>query len=177
MGRQVSGSSIGIIGYGSIGSYLAHLAQALGMTVLVADPFATVEDPNIAMCRSTKLLRNSDYVVCLVVANKDTENLIGAARLELMQPHACFMGPFHEVNWSTRSRSPLRSRQPHRRRRDRCRPPPRPDADGSWRAAETVIATRHRRRWVIEAQVSKPWGRSWRILKVKARALVGARIR
>ena len=43
MGRQLAGSRIGIIGYGSIGRYLAQLAKALGMEVMVADPFATVE--------------------------------------------------------------------------------------------------------------------------------------
>jgi D-3-phosphoglycerate dehydrogenase / 2-oxoglutarate reductase len=91
MGRQLSGSRIGIIGYGSIGRYLARLAQALGMTVLVADPFATVEDPDICHVPLDELLSKSDYVVCLVVANKDTENLIGAAQLALMQPHACFI--------------------------------------------------------------------------------------
>ena len=61
------------------------------MTVHVADPFALVEDPGIRHVRLDELLRNSDYVVCLVVANKDTENLIGAAQLALMQPHACFI--------------------------------------------------------------------------------------
>src|SRR6202007_927894 len=40
MGRQLGGSRIGIIGYGSIGRYLAPLANALGMEVMVADPFA-----------------------------------------------------------------------------------------------------------------------------------------
>ncbi len=44
MGRQLAGSTLGIIGYGSIGRYLAEIARALGMKVLVADPFATVSD-------------------------------------------------------------------------------------------------------------------------------------
>src|ERR1700748_3432248 len=47
MGRQLAGSRIGIIGYGSIGRYLAPLAKALGMEVLVADPFAIPNDPAI----------------------------------------------------------------------------------------------------------------------------------
>src|ERR1700744_6819963 len=47
MGRQLAGSRIGIIGYGSIGRYIAPLAKALGMEVLVADPFVTPDDPNI----------------------------------------------------------------------------------------------------------------------------------
>src|ERR1700730_9321266 len=47
MGRQLAGSSIGIIGYGSIGRYLAPLARSLGMTVLVADPFVTIAEAAI----------------------------------------------------------------------------------------------------------------------------------
>src|ERR1700732_4933726 len=39
MGRQLAGSSIGIIGFGSIGRYLGPLVRSLGMTVLVAAPF------------------------------------------------------------------------------------------------------------------------------------------
>jgi D-3-phosphoglycerate dehydrogenase len=91
MGRQLSGSSIGIIGYGSIGKYLARVVQPLGMTVFVADPFATVDDPNIRHVPLEELLPRADYVVCLVVANKDTENLMGAAQFALMQPHAFFI--------------------------------------------------------------------------------------
>src|SRR4051812_26200893 len=42
MGRQLSGSTLGIIGFGTIGRYLAPLGIGLGMKVLVADPYATV---------------------------------------------------------------------------------------------------------------------------------------
>jgi D-3-phosphoglycerate dehydrogenase len=91
MGRQLAGSSIGIIGYGSIGKYLARVVQTLGMTVYVADPFAAIENPDIHHVPLEQLLRRADYVVCLAVANKDTENLIGAAQLAQMQPHAFFI--------------------------------------------------------------------------------------
>lgn len=91
MGRQLAGSSIGIIGYGSIGRYLARVTRSLGMTVLVADPFASVEATDMRHVPLDELLRSADYVVCLVVANKDTENLIGVAQLRLMQPHAVFI--------------------------------------------------------------------------------------
>jgi D-3-phosphoglycerate dehydrogenase len=91
MGRQLAGSRLGIIGYGSIGRYLAPIAIALGMEVLVADPFATVDDTRIKQVPLDDLLRRSDYVVCLAVANENTENLIGQAALALMLPHAFFI--------------------------------------------------------------------------------------
>jgi len=91
MGRQLAGSTIGIIGYGSIGRYLAGLAKALGMTVLVADPYASIDDPAIAHLSLDDLLARADYVVCLAIANAQTENLIGQAALARMQRHAFFI--------------------------------------------------------------------------------------
>jgi D-3-phosphoglycerate dehydrogenase / 2-oxoglutarate reductase len=91
MGRQLAGSRIGIIGYGSIGRRLADLAKMLGMEVLVADPFATVSDPGIRHTKLDDLLARADYVVCLAIANEQTENLIDAAAFAQMQPHAFFI--------------------------------------------------------------------------------------
>jgi D-3-phosphoglycerate dehydrogenase len=91
MGRQLAGSSLGIIGYGSIGRYLAPLAKSLGMTVLVADPFVTADDADIEQVSLEALLGRADYVVCLAIANEQTENLIGHAALALMRRHAFFI--------------------------------------------------------------------------------------
>ena len=91
MGRQLAGSRLGIIGYGSIGRYLAGVARALGMEVLVADPHATVSDADIQHVPLDDLLSRADYVVCLAVANEETENLIGPAALARMQRHAFFI--------------------------------------------------------------------------------------
>jgi D-3-phosphoglycerate dehydrogenase len=91
MGRQLAGSRIGIIGYGSIGRYLADVATVLRMEVLVSDPFATVGDAAIRQVSLDELLAASDYVVCLAIANEQTENLIGEAALARMQRHAVFI--------------------------------------------------------------------------------------
>ena len=91
MGRQLAGSRIGIIGYGSIGRYLAPLAKALGMEVLVADPFAIPNDPTVRHLPLDDVLVQSDYVVCLAIANEQTENLISAAALAKMPKHAFFI--------------------------------------------------------------------------------------
>jgi D-3-phosphoglycerate dehydrogenase len=91
MGRQLAGSRIGIIGYGSIGRYLAGIAKVLGMEILVADPFAAVDDADIRHLPLDDLLSQADFVVCLAIANEKTENLIGQAALARMQPHALFI--------------------------------------------------------------------------------------
>ena len=88
MGRQLAGSVLGIIGYGSIGRYLAEITKAMGMEVLVADPHATVSAQGIQHLPLEELLERSDYVVCLAVANAATENLIGEAALARMPRHA-----------------------------------------------------------------------------------------
>jgi D-3-phosphoglycerate dehydrogenase len=91
MGRQLAGSRLGIIGYGSIGRYLAAIAKVLGMEILIADPYATVGDADILHVPLDDLLARADYVVCLAIANEETENLIGEAALARMQPHAFFI--------------------------------------------------------------------------------------
>jgi D-3-phosphoglycerate dehydrogenase len=91
MGRQLAGSRLGIIGYGSIGRYLARIANVLGMEVLVADPFVTISDADIRHLPLDELLGRADYVVCLAIANEQTENLIGRAALARMLPHAFFI--------------------------------------------------------------------------------------
>lgn len=87
MGRQLLGSTIGIIGYGAVGSYLAKLALALGMRVLVHDPYKWAPPP-LVQADLPALLAESDFVVPLAVANAETENVIDAAALARMKPTA-----------------------------------------------------------------------------------------
>lgn len=87
MGRQIAGSTVGIIGYGAIGRELARLMQALGATVLVADPYAAAA----ATVALPLLLARSDLVVCLAVATAETANLMDAAAFAQMRPGALFI--------------------------------------------------------------------------------------
>ena len=91
MGRQLSGSTIGIIGYGAIGRALAPLAAAMGMQVLIADPHVTVAEPAFRQVDLETLLENSHHVVCLAVATEETENLIDAAAFARMRRDAVFI--------------------------------------------------------------------------------------
>ena len=91
MGRQLKGSTLGIMGYGAIGGYLSTLGLALGMKVLVADPYVTVEGPTLHHVPLETLLAESDFVVCLVIANEQTENLMSAANFSRMKKSAYFL--------------------------------------------------------------------------------------
>lgn len=85
-GVQLRGRTAGIIGFGSIGSYLAGILEAMGMEILVYDPF--LADDSIATVGLDELLTNSDFVLPLATAKADTENLIDAAALATMKPGA-----------------------------------------------------------------------------------------
>jgi D-3-phosphoglycerate dehydrogenase len=91
MGKQLKGATLGILGYGQIGQYLARLGVALGMRVLVNDPYKAVSDPGITQMRFGEVLAQSDFVVCLVVANDETENLMNAAAFARMKRGAYFI--------------------------------------------------------------------------------------
>jgi D-3-phosphoglycerate dehydrogenase len=84
MGRELRGSTLGVIGYGAIGREVARIGNALGMRVLVCDPYVT----DVAQTRFDELLAESDYVVPLAVANAETENLMNAAAFAKMKPGA-----------------------------------------------------------------------------------------
>jgi D-3-phosphoglycerate dehydrogenase len=80
MGRELKGGTIGVIGYGQIGREVVRLAKALGMRVLIHDPYQKVKQVPL-----DKLLAQSDYVVPLAVATAETENLIGRGTLAKMK--------------------------------------------------------------------------------------------
>jgi D-3-phosphoglycerate dehydrogenase len=91
IGRQLRGATLGIIGYGVIGEYLAPLGTALGMSVLVSDPHKAVSAPGLRQVAFETLLAEADFVVCLAVATEATENLMNAAAFARMKPSAFFI--------------------------------------------------------------------------------------
>jgi D-3-phosphoglycerate dehydrogenase len=84
-GRQLRGGVAGIIGFGAIGSYLTDLLTAVGMTVMVCDPYVEVDHPTARSVDLAELLRISDVVVPLAPGNPETENLIGEKELAAMK--------------------------------------------------------------------------------------------
>ncbi|MFD2262178.1 NAD(P)-dependent oxidoreductase [Lacibacterium aquatile] len=87
IGRQLRGATLGIVGYGTIGRLLGEMAQALGMELLIHDPYL---EPG-ASVGFQDLLAASDMVVCLAPATAETANMFGAAAFAAMKPSAYFI--------------------------------------------------------------------------------------
>lgn len=91
-GSELNGRTLGIVGLGAIGSMVADMALGLGMQVLGYDPALSVEaawrlsSQVQRMENMAALLAKSDLVSLHVPALPETEGLINAEQLALMQP-------------------------------------------------------------------------------------------
>lgn len=87
-GVQLSGATIGLIGYGAIARHVAKVADAFGMTVLVHDPYVIEAAPFVRLTSFDDVVANADFLLPLAVATVETENLINADVLRRMKPTA-----------------------------------------------------------------------------------------
>ncbi len=83
-GREISGKTLGIVGYGRIGKEVAYRAQALGMKTLVYDPhFSNLDEGQEATL--DELLAIADYITFHLPHTNETHNMIGAAQFGRMK--------------------------------------------------------------------------------------------
>lgn len=86
---EIRGKTLGLVGYGSIGSQLSVLAESLGMKVCFYDVVAKLPLGNATQVRSLKALLNQSDVVSLhVPETADTRNMFGAEQLAQMKAGA-----------------------------------------------------------------------------------------
>jgi len=98
MGGGLAGKTLGIVGFGRIGREVAHRALAFDMRVIVNQPRLTPElalDAGVIATDFPELLRQSDFVSLHVPFKSETQTIIGAAELALMQPHAFLVNTGH----------------------------------------------------------------------------------
>ncbi|QOI99809.1 MAG: phosphoglycerate dehydrogenase [Phycisphaeraceae bacterium] len=87
--HEVRGRTLGIVGYGHIGSQVSVLAEAMGMRVVYYDVLPKLPLGNARPLRSLgEVLEQSDVVTLHVPATASTERMIGAAQLARMKPGA-----------------------------------------------------------------------------------------
>jgi D-3-phosphoglycerate dehydrogenase len=91
MGRELRGATLGVIGYGQISRYLCEVALALGMRIVVHDPYVATARTEFEQVELAVLLGTADYVVCLAAATSATENLMNAAAFSAMKRSAFFV--------------------------------------------------------------------------------------
>jgi len=90
--HEVRGRTIGIVGYGHIGSQIGVLAEAFGMRVIFHDIAAKLPmGNNRAMGKLEDVLEQSDFVTLHVPETPQTKEMIGAAELARMKPGACLL--------------------------------------------------------------------------------------
>ena len=88
---RVAGSRLGVVGFGRIGRAVARRALALGFEVWAADPTVPAREIAAASVRPSRLeelLAACHAVTLHLPLTPETDKLIGADELELMQPGA-----------------------------------------------------------------------------------------
>ncbi|KAL1856093.1 D-3-phosphoglycerate dehydrogenase 2 [Paecilomyces lecythidis] len=83
---EIRGKTLGIIGYGHIGSQLSVLAEAMGMSVIYYDVVNLMAMGTARQVPTLEaLLRSADFVTCHVPELPETKNMIGAQQFEQMK--------------------------------------------------------------------------------------------
>lgn len=86
---ELRGKTLGIIGYGNIGSQVSILAEALGMKVIYHDIVTKLPLGNAMQAKSMKeVLQQSDIITLHVPETALTKNLIGKQQLKLCKQGA-----------------------------------------------------------------------------------------
>jgi D-3-phosphoglycerate dehydrogenase len=86
---EVRGKTLGIIGYGNIGSQVSTLAESLGMRVIFYDIVSKLPLGNARGCTTlSEMLGQSDFVTLHVPATPQTHEMIGHAELAAMKKGA-----------------------------------------------------------------------------------------
>lgn len=147
----LEGATVGIIGYGAIGSELARLCQAFGAEVLGIRRRAEADGrpPNGApdcvravwrLERIDELLAQSDYVVLGVPLTEATRGLIGAEQIAAMKPGAALINVARGaiVDWQAMIAA-LQNGSLRAAYTDVTTPEPLPDGHPDWSTPNLII--------------------------------------
>ncbi len=89
---EVRGKTLGIVGYGNIGTQVSFLAEAFGMRVIFYDIVSKLPFGNAKpMSTLEEVLNAADFVTLHVPATESTRNMIGETELAQMKEGACLI--------------------------------------------------------------------------------------
>jgi len=89
--HEVRGLTLGIVGYGKIGSQLSDLAEAMGMRVVFYDSAHVLARGNARPVGFRELLEMADVVTLHVDGKPQNQNLFGGQEFRAMKEGACFL--------------------------------------------------------------------------------------
>lgn len=87
LSSELYGKTLGILGLGSIGSWVAQIGHGFGMQV-IGTSRTRKNLPNVRQVSLTELLRNSDCLMVCVDRNESTNGLLSREKLSLMKKTA-----------------------------------------------------------------------------------------
>jgi D-3-phosphoglycerate dehydrogenase / 2-oxoglutarate reductase len=91
-GRELSEMTVGVIGYGAVGSRVVRLLKVFGCRILVADPYVqlSAEDVSDGVIQAPleRVLTQSDVVTLHPRVTPETSQMINADALAMMKPDA-----------------------------------------------------------------------------------------
>jgi D-3-phosphoglycerate dehydrogenase len=83
LGQEISGKSLGIIGFGRIGQRVYKIAEAFAMKIQVHDPYVDQAPfPHISFLGYEEVVRNSDIITFHVPLTTETKNMVNHNSLE-----------------------------------------------------------------------------------------------
>ncbi|MGP1397303.1 MAG: 2-hydroxyacid dehydrogenase [Inquilinaceae bacterium] len=94
-GRELNEMTVGVVGYGNIGTKVVRLMRAFGARVLVCDPYVQLSvddrDAGVEHVAIDDLLSRADVVTMHPRVTDETRNMIDADALARMKPGALFV--------------------------------------------------------------------------------------
>jgi phosphoglycerate dehydrogenase-like enzyme len=90
-GDDVSGKTLGIVGFGRIGRAVARRAAAFNLRVLVQSAHPATDFPGVEFVSLVRLLAESDFISLHAALSPATRGLIGEAQFRAMKPTAYFI--------------------------------------------------------------------------------------
>ena len=88
-GIEISGKTLGVIGFGQIGRVVAERARGLKMKVIATDPFVSQDAAKaleVELVPLDELLARSDFITLHVPRLKETVEMINVATIQKMKP-------------------------------------------------------------------------------------------
>ncbi|KGG11919.1 MULTISPECIES: phosphoglycerate dehydrogenase [Prochlorococcus] len=88
VGNELYKKVLGVVGLGKIGSHVAKVANAMGMSVIAFDPFVSsdrAQQMQVTLSSIKELFKQSDYITLHLPRTPETENLVNAELLETMK--------------------------------------------------------------------------------------------